>query len=179
VNNLKEISNYIDENKFDLDRIIDDFTPYVRKIINNMSGETLSIEDKEEIISDTFFILWKNKEKDILLLDSYIAGITRNLVKEKLKKRKITYNIQDYENTIDYYNDNVNLFSEERIEIENSLKVLKDNEIKILNMFYYSSKSTRDIANELNISEINVSTKLSRIRKKLKKELNKGGHYGR
>lgn len=179
MNNLKEINNYIDKNELDLDRIIDDFTPYVKKIINNMSGENLTYEDKEEILSDTFFVLWKNRKKDILLLDSYIAGIVKNLTKEKLKKRKITYtyNLQDYENIIDF--NNMDLFLEERIEIERCLKILKDIELKIFNMFYYSSKSTKDIAYELDISEINVCTKLSRIRKKLKKELNKGGHYER
>lgn len=46
-------------------------------------------------------------------------------------------------------------------------------------MFYYSSNSTKDIAKKLNISEVNVRARLSRIRKKIRKKLEKGGNYGR
>ena len=82
-----ELKDYIQNNELDLDRIVDNFSPYVRTIVNNMVGNNLSYEDKEEILSDTFFILWKNRNNNILSLNSYIAGITKNLVKEKLKKK--------------------------------------------------------------------------------------------
>ena len=177
MNNLKELKSYINEGEVDLDKIINDFSPYIRKIINNMVGENLSYEDKEEILADTFFILWKNQTKNIIYLDSYIAGITRNLIKEKLDKRNITYNIEDYENFISY--SDMDMLLEERIEIERCLKILKRKELEIFNMFYYYSKSTKEISYELGISEMNVCTKLSRIRKKIKKEFSKGGHYGR
>lgn len=176
MNKIKQINNYITNNGIDLDRIVDDFTPYVKTIINNMANEKLSYEDKEEILSDTFFILWKNRLNNIDYLDSYIAGITRNLVKEKFRKRKITYDISDYENIIGF--DDIDLFTEKRNKIEivnKSLKNLNELDLKIVSMFYYSSKSTKDIAKELNLSEINVRSKLFRIRKKIKKELHMGG----
>lgn len=176
MNKIKQINNYITINGLDLDRIVDDFTPYVKTIINNMANENLSYEDKEEILSDTFFILWKNRFNNIDSLDSYIAGITRNLVKEKFKKRKITYDISDYENIIGF--DDIDLFSEKRNKVEivnKSLKKLNELDLKIVSMFYYSSKSTKDIAKELNLSEINVRSKLFRIRKKIRKELHIGG----
>lgn len=44
-----------------MDQIIEDFTPYITTIINNGTNDKISFEDKEEIFSDTFFILWKNK----------------------------------------------------------------------------------------------------------------------
>lgn len=178
MNNLiKRINDYIDKNELNLDRIIDDFTPYVRKIIDNMAKETLTYEDKDEVLADTFFILWKNQSKDIISLDAYIAGITRNLIREKLKKRKITYNIDECENITDY--NVIDSFLEERLEIENCLKVLNKVDLKIFNMYYYYSKSSKEIANELKISEGNVYVRLNRIRKKLKKELNKGGYCER
>lgn len=170
---VKEFKDYIYDNELDLDEIVDDFSPYVKTIINNMVGANLSYEDKEEILSDTFFILWKNRYNYILSLDSYIAGIARNLVKEKLRKSKITYDISDYENSIEY--SNIDMYSDERDEIQRALSKLKNIEQKIFNMFYYSSKSIKDIAKELNISEFNVTTRLYRIRKKLKKELKIGG----
>lgn len=173
MNQVKEFKDYIYDDEIDLDRIVDDYSPYVRTVINNMVNDNLSYEDKEEILSDTFFILWKNRYNCILSLDSYIAGIARNLVREKLRKTKVTYDISYYENSIQYAN--IDMYSEERDEIQRCLSKLKNIEQKIFSMFYYSSKSIKDIAKELNISEFNVTTRLYRIRKKLKKELKIGG----
>lgn len=171
----KLINNYINENNLELERIVKEYTPYVNTIINNAVNDRLTYEDKEEIITDTFFVLWKNQNKVTSSISSYIAGITRNLIKEKLRKNMITLDITDYESIIEI--SNINFFPEERIEIEkieNSLENLKKLDYKIITMYYYSSKSIRDIANELNMSEINVKTKLFRIRKKIKKELGVG-----
>ena len=171
------IEKYAINGKLDLDKIVDDYSSYVKTIINNAVGNNLNSEDKEEILLDTFFILWKsfNDNKNIYALDSYIAGITRNLIKEKFRKLHYTVDISDYENIIPM--DTNELYEEEREEIaylENSLKNLKELDVKIINLYYYSSKSVKDIAEELDISESNVKTKLHRIRKKLQKELSKG-----
>ena len=75
--------------------------------------ENLSYEDKEEILSDVFFIIWKNKEKITTTVEAYAAGITRILVKEKLRKKKITCNIDELENvasTIDDLNENISKY---------------------------------------------------------------------
>ena len=175
-----EISSYITDNAIDIDKIVDDYTPYIRTIIQNMIGNNLSVEDKEEIISDTFFVLWKryNENYAINSLSSYMAGITRNLVKEKLKfqKHNTSVSIDKYENLIEY--SNIDTYSEERDEINElykNIKNLKTIDIKIIKMFYYSTKSIKDIAKELNISEINVKTRLHRIRKKIRKKLKQGG----
>lgn len=171
MNKVNRINDYIINQKLDLDRIVDDFTPYVKTVINNSANGHLRKEDKEEILEDTFVILWENQDKEIIYLESYLASIARNLVREKIRKNKFTYDISDYENTLAYY-DNIELFSNE-IEKINKLKIsyknLKPLEFEIINLYYYSSKSTKEIAKELNISESNVKTKLFRIRKKLKK----------
>ena len=99
----KELENYIVNKRIDLDRIVYDYTPYIRKIVQNMVGNNLTEEDKEEIILDTFFVLWKryNENLKINFLDSYMAGITRNLVKEKLKKLKYNIDIEQCVNLIE------------------------------------------------------------------------------
>ena len=166
---------------FNLDELIDKYTPYIKTIIYNMVGDNLNYEDKEEILSDTFFILWKNRNNEILSLDSYISGITKNLVKEKLKKRKITYDISDYENVIEY-SQLQKMFPAEREEIskvESILENFKEIDLKIFKLFYYQDMSLKDIAKIEGISEFNVKTRLYRIRKKIKKELNDGGYYGK
>lgn len=174
----KELKNYIVNNCIDLDTLIDDYTPYLRTIIQNMVGNNLSEEDKEEIIIDTFFILWKRYKENYFInsLSSYIAGITRNLIKEKLKTLKYNINIEQCENLAEY--SKLDIYVEEITEINElykNINSLKEVDIKIIHMFYYSNKSIKDIAKELKLSEVNVKTKLHRIRKKIKQELKQGG----
>lgn len=170
---LNQIDSYIKNNELDLDKVIDNYTPYIKSIIYNMA-DSLSYEDKEEILADTFFVLWKNRKKEILNLDSYLAGITRNLIKERFRNRNITYDLSDYENR--FGDDDIDIFSSERAfleELKDTFKISNSIDLEILNMFYFYSISTKNIAKKLNISEINVRSKLFRMRKKIKKILSK------
>ena len=173
MNKISKLNNYMNNKTLDLDRIIDEFTPYIKTVINNMVGDNLSFEDKEEILTDTFFILWKNRDLEIIHLESYLAGISRNLIKEKFKKLNIIYSLDDFENVIEF-DDNIDMITDQREKLsrlEIGYKALNEEEFKILTMFYYSFKSIKEIAKELKLSETNVKTKLFRIRKKLKKFL--------
>ena len=175
MNDSNKIKHYIVNNVLDLEKIINDFSVYVETIIDNMTKRTISNEDKEEICSDVFFILWKNTYKlDInKILSSYIAGITRNVVKEYLKKNKILYDISDYENDL-YSYDKIELLDnniEEISKIEIKLDSMKEIDKRIFLNFYYFSKSIKDIAKEQNITEFSVKQRLYRIRNKIKKEV--------
>lgn len=173
-----EIKNYKNNNELDLDKIIDEYSGYVYKIIKNMAN--LSNEDTEEIVADTFFILWKNKEKldEEKMLSSYIAGIVRNLVKEKTRVINISVDISDYENIIQDCT-RIDMICEQREKIsiiEKAVKNMKEDDIFIFNLYYYSAMKISEIANVLNVSEFNVKSRLYRIRKRIKKELLKGGY---
>lgn len=162
-------------NEFNIEELVNKYTSYLNSIINKIAGTSLNYEDKEEIIADTFFIIWKKQDENITDIKAYMTGITKNLILEKFKKRKIEYDISDYENTIDFSTEEI--FSKERTKIEkieNKLRSLNNLDYKIVTMYYYSSKSIKEIAIELEISESNVKTRLFRIRKKIKKELGVG-----
>lgn len=175
-----KIEKYKNNQKLDLEKVIDEYSSYVRTIINNMASEYLSKEDIEEILSDTFFILWKNTDKleDDKLLSSYIAGITRNLVKEKGRKTNVNFDIFEYENILQD-NIKVDMICEQREKVnilEKTIRGLKEDDILIFNLYYYSSMKISEIAKALNISDFNVKMRLHRIRKKIKKEFLKGGY---
>ena len=175
-----KIGKYKNNQELDLEKIIDEYSSYVRTIIKNMANDYLSSEDIEEIISDTFFILWKNTEKleDDKMLSPYIAGITRNLVKEKSRVININFDISDYENTLQD-NIKVDMIFEQREKVnilEKTIKELKEDDILIFNLYYYSSMKISEIAKALNISDFNIKMRLYRIRKKIKKEFSKGGY---
>ena len=175
MNGSKKIKEYIKNNELDLEIIINEYSSYIGTIIDNMTKSILSNEDKEEICSDIFFILWKNTKKlDInKQLSSYRAGVTRNVVKDYLKKQKIIYDISDYENVL-YSNNKFELLDdniEEIRKIENKLDSMKEIDKKVFMDFYYSSKSIKDIAKENKISEFSIKQRLYRIRNKIKKEV--------
>ena len=60
--------------------------------------------------------------------------------------------------------------------IRKATNQLKQEDITIFNLYYYSSRKIKEIANIMNIPEFKVKSRLYRIRKKLKKELEKGGY---
>ena len=175
-----KISDYYNNDELNLEKVIKDYSNYVHKIVKNSAIHFLSNEDIEEIISDTFVILWKNKEKldKTKDLSPYIAGIAKNLIREKCRKINIHSNIADYENIIqDFFK--VDMFCEQREEIkliDKAIKNMKKLDIEIFELYYYSSMQYKDISNILGISEFSIKSKLFRIRKKIKKELIKGGY---
>ena len=145
-----------------------------------MSYGNLSSEDIEEIISDVFFIFWKNKEKfdTSKKLNLYLAGIAKNLIKSKYRKIHINSNIEDYESLlIDNYDISYNYEQIEKTRIiEDSLNCMSKKDKDIFVLYYYFSKSIKEISNELNCSEFKIKSKLFRIRKKIRTNLERGGY---
>ncbi len=175
MDDCKKIKDYIKNNELDLEKIINKYSPYIVTIINNMAKDILNNEDKEEIVSEVFFILWNNTSKlDINKhLSSYIAGITRNVVRQYLRKIKVNVDISDYENIL-YSYDKIDFLEnsmEEINRIEKKLESIKEIDKKVFLDFYYSSKSIKDIAREQKISQFSVKQRLYRIRNKIKKEV--------
>lgn len=176
----KNIGQYIENSELDIEKIINDYSGYIYIIVKNMTKEILSNEDMEEIISDVFVVFWNNRLKidKTKPIKSYLSGITKNLVRLKYRKIQFNYNLEDYENNL------VNKLSvEESYEmnegnnlIEKALENMKEEDREIFLLYYYESKKIKEISKDLNISESKVKTKLHRIRKKLKKELEKGGY---
>lgn len=175
-----EIYNYINNGILDLEKIVNEYSNYVYKIILNITNGELYNEDIEEIISDTFFILWKNTNRldKNKMISSYIAGIVKNLVKEKKRATSINYDISDYENTIIDLR-SIDMLCEERERkaiIKKSLKRMKTQDIDIFNLYYYSGMKIKEISKLLSIPEFKTKSRLHRIRKKIKNDLEKGGY---
>lgn len=169
---------------FSIEKLIKSYSRYVYTIIDNFTKSKLNNEDVEEIISDVFFIIWKNRDKIDYSIDikPYIAGITKNLIKNKYKKLHIEYSIHELkENLIDFSNETEDVYK--KIDNKNmlldKLKELNDTEYKIITMYYYEGKKIKEISKNLNLSVSKVKITLYRVRKKLEKVLKKDGYnYG-
>ena len=100
-NKNDKIWQYVENGKLQMEKVIEIYSNYVCKIIRN-SYLKISNEDLEEITLDVFLTLWKNQNKLDLnkSMSSYIAGITKNLIKKKYRDIKLNYNIEDYDEQI-------------------------------------------------------------------------------
>jgi len=164
----------------ELEEIINQYTNYLYITVTNMSYGKLAEEDIEEIVSDVFFIFWKNRSKfdTSKKVNLYLAGIAKNLIRAKFRKIHINSNIEDYENYIIYKNDisyNYEQLEKQNI-IEKALNEMPKEDKNIFVLYYYHSKSIKEISKILSFSEFKIKSKLFRIRKKLKTILEKGGY---
>ena len=177
--NENTIYMYIKEDMLDIDKIINDFSGYLYTIIQNTGS--FKKEDIEEIISDTYLILWNNQYKLDLdkKLSSYLVGIVKNLIKQKYKVFNNSYeNIESYEDVL-ITNEGLDVVienNEVNRKIIELLNKLKEDDKEIFYEYYFYSRKIKEIAIENNISESKVKIILHRTRNKLRKELLKGGY---
>jgi RNA polymerase sigma-70 factor (ECF subfamily) len=176
----KSIQSYIIDDELNLKQIVQDYSGYIFIIIKNMAKDFLNNEDIEELISDVLLVVWKNKDelKLDMPLKPYIAGVTKNIVKNRLRGLKMPNDTLDdkgeiqYSSKIDYI-----LETKEEFEIISKELDKMGEDGKIFIMFYYYGKKSKDIANELGYTESNINTKLHRIKKNIKMALEKRGYY--
>ena len=177
------LSDYLINGKTNIDKLLDDFYGYIYKIVKNSVKGYLTNEDIEEIISDVFIAIWKNSStlSDTIDIKAYLSGAAKNIIKNKYRKNELNSSILDYEEII-LDNDSPEKFVEENEKkriIKESLKTLKSEEYTIFIMFYYESKTIKEIARELNCTIGKVKVTLHRVRKIIRKRLEDGGYgYG-
>ena len=155
--------------KFNIETIIDEYSNYVFKIVNNIVGTSLPYQDKEEIVADVFFLLWKNQANITKDLKSYLAVIARNSAYSKLRKKKITFELKDelINNNLTFDNDIVI----DKIIIQQKLEELTKIERTIFTLYYVDGYKIKEISKKLKLSSSGIKIKLYRIRKKLREEI--------
>lgn len=175
----KLIKDYMLKSELDIEEIMKNYTPYIYTILKNRNVN-LTNEDIEEIISDVFLAVWKNQNKLNINkeISPYLVGITKNLYNKKIRNKKDVIDIDNYQNI---------LTETESIEIkiENTEKEklimfvvnnMKQEDKDIFILYYYNSRTMKEIANILSITEKKVKSRLFRIRQKVKKFLEKRGY---
>lgn len=155
------------------------YTPYIYKIIINRNIK-LNDEDIEEIVSDVFLALWNNRERLDLnkKMSSYLAGITKNLLSKKIRDLKSINYLEDLKEDlieIDSIENQITELEKNNL-IRNEIEKLKKQDKDIFILYYYNSKSMKDISFILNIQEKKIKSRLFRIRKIIKRSLEKRGY---
>lgn len=130
------------------------------------------VDDRKDLIQEITIHLWKSFERydDHFKLSTWLYRIALNVAisfyrKEKPRKNNVTslsetmIEIAD-EGQTNETEDNINL-------LQQFISELKELD-KALMLLYLDDKSYKEMADILGISETNVSTKISRIKEKLK-----------
>ena len=174
------LNDYLVNGKLDIDKLLDDFYGYVYIIVKNGISKYITDQDIEEIISDVFIAIWKNSNmlNNTTDIKAYLSGTAKNIIKNRYRKSKLNFSISDYEETIIDKNtlEKIVEENEKNFIIKECLKALKSEEYKTFIMFYYESKTTKEIAKELNCSIGKVKVILYRVRKIIKRNLEDGGY---
>ncbi len=176
----KLIKEYFLKDELIVNNIIDDYYNYILTIIRNFHN--IGPEDTEEIISDVFFIVWKNRNNldKNSKLSPYIAGITRRIIFRRYKENKLDF-LENEDLEKNFINDTDLEKSLEEKEMNdciiNNLKSLGETEYKVFTKFYFEDKKIKDIAKECGISTNNAKVTLHRTRKKVREFLKIGGFY--
>lgn len=162
-----------------LEKIMKEYTPYVYTIVYNMVGGCCSSEDIEELVSDVFIRLWNNAEnlKEDCCLSPYIATISRNVCKNRLRELSTKPEIFELEDYIPSDDDVISKMENTLCleYVEDFLKTLSKQDEEVFVRYYYYGENLTDIAKHLKISNPNVKVKIYRIRKKLKDFLTERG----
>ena len=138
----RTIKEYRENNHLNLEKIMQEYTYYLSKIIENSSKGFLQKEDIEEILVDTFLALWRNEQKleEERYLTPYLVGIVKNILKKKYREKNTGYTItMEQEDNVSL--DNLEEILEEREKnkiLYSIVEKLSKEDKNIFLLFYYS-----------------------------------------
>ena len=147
----------------DLEEIISAYSNYVFKIVDSISNQSLSYQDKEEILSDTFFLLWKNHKRIKTNLKGYLSVIARNVTYQRLREKNICI---DIDKVLPFL-----AMPQKSTVIEDILSVLSPKEKKLFYSVYIEGYPLKEISKRENKSLSAVKMSVLRLKKKIKEKM--------
>lgn len=139
--------------------------------------------DSDESVNDTYLKVWKTiPPYKPTYLKSFVCKITRQISIDKYRKNtrkrknETSLNELDYDISSSYSLDD-EFYKNELVNYINLFLEKLDVEIQILFIRrYFLNESVKSLSNRFDMTETNVSVKLSRVRNKLKKYLELEGY---
>lgn len=160
------------------EQIMRDYSGYVSVVIRNHSKELLSREDMEELLSDTFVALWKNRgsiDPDRPLMP-YLAVTARNKVMNRLRQIRLTVSLEDVElsdHSLERQLENAAIAD----DILDAAKSLSAKQHDVFLRFYLYGEALDTISKGMGISSADARTSLFRAREAVKKYLSERGYF--
>ncbi len=153
------------------------YQAYVGTIIRNITRNSLSEQDVEELTADTFFAVWQTTDKlQAGKVRAYLAAIARNKAKSRLRSLSETIPLEEsnfirnsrFGTRVEH-----TLLSE---ALQDTITTLSATDRDVLIRYYYYYQRIPEIAEELQLSVSAVKVRLHRARKKLKQLLIERGY---
>ena len=161
-----------------LPELIRQYSGYAYAIASNILSHALGEEDIEEVVSDSFLCIWKNRESiETDMLKAYLAAVVRNKAKSALRKYHAEEPLEDdiLQISIPNQPEQKILLSELREIAHAAVDSLGEPDRAIFQRYYFFYQKTEEIAKSLGLKDTTVRTKLSRGRKRLKEYLTERG----
>ena len=157
---------------------IERYAAYVNTIIYSIIGNSMSMEDIEEVSSDVFYTFWVNARRvKPDKVKAYLSGVARNKAKEYTRKIRKEVPIEDDILIVsDESLEHKFQIKEQAIFIKQTILALPHPDREIFLRYYYYCQPLTIISQEMNINVSTIKTKLHRGRKKLKEIIIEGGY---
>ena len=163
-----------------LEKVIDQYCPYVSVVIRNQLGIGCLEQDVEELASEVFYTLWQ-KRASVRTgnLRGWLAVVAKNKARSFQRRHRNSPQTIDLDDMIIVSQDQtVHLLekSEQARLLALALQELGEPDSRIFSMYYYEEQSISSIAAKLSLHPEAVKSKLRRGREKLKQILLKEGY---
>ena len=160
-----------------LQQIIDGYSGYVYAIVKNIIQPPLQPEDIEEVVSDVFLRLWEKVETvDADRLRSWLAAVTRNRAKDKLRALHLSLPLEEDVLTLAAPGPEEAMGEREQADcLRAAVLAMEETDRDIFLRHYYLCQTVAVIARDLDMNPSTVKARLRRGREKLKKTLREGG----
>lgn len=164
-------------NEVALEKLIEQYTPYVAAVSCYISKQSLTVQDIEEISSDVFFSVWKNRMfiQEVESLKPYIAQITRNETRKKLLKKKTELSFEEEQLQIKQNDFTEQIITKQEVLfIHNLITEFKNPDKEILLYYYFNNYKLEEISSYLDLPLSTVKSKLYRGRNVIIKKYRQG-----
>lgn len=156
-----------------LEWFIDRYSAYVGTVVNNILKGSMSREDVEEVVSDVFVTLWRSASKLYPLnLKGYLSRVARSLSMQKLRERVDGLPLDEDILIIDDYSLFDRLDKEDQdAQVRKAVYSLPQPDKEIFLRFYYYCQSVSVIAEQMQMNQSTIKTRLRRGRERLRTQL--------
>lgn len=155
-----------------LEKMMDQYIPYVSTVVWNILRYAMQPEDAEEVVSDVFMAAW-NQPSDLQpgKLKPWLGAVARNRAKNKL--RSIGQTLPLDEDVLELTVDSADFAQQaaDRDAVTRAVNCLPSQDRELFLRHYYYAQSIREISGVMALNESTIKTRLRRCRMKLKEIL--------
>lgn len=163
-----------------LEALMERYTPYVSAVVWNILRNIMPAEDGEEVVSDVFIAAWRQTQ-DLRpgRVKAWLGAVARNKAKNRLRQMGRDLPLEEDVLEIPGPDDLPGEYERavERQLIRQAVDSLPVPDREVFLRHYYYAQTVAEIANQMDLNESTVKTKLRRGRMKLKEALNKEGVF--